>query len=381
MMSRLGRDTKYAIRNTQYVRYDIVMIEKIRRLAQEYVDLGVKLQDTAVHADLRELTRIGKRMAELEPAVKIVREYDRIQLAVDAINDVRDDPELRQMAEREAEEARTGLPGLEERMREVLIPKDPDDERSVIVEVRAGAGGEEAALFAGELLRMYLRYAEERGWKSEFMEKSDAESGGVKEASARIDGAGAYGELKYESGVHRVQRIPSTEAKGRIHTSTATVAILPEAAEVDIAIRQEDLRIDTYRASGAGGQHVNKTESAVRITHAPTGLVVACQTERSQQRNRALAMSLLRSRLYAARQEQLAKERGDLRSGQVGTGDRSEKIRTYNFTQDRVTDHRIGRNFSNLPSIMEGNIQAIIEALQATRREQQLAESASVSAK
>ncbi len=330
---------------------------------------------------MRELTRIGKRMAELEPAVKIVREYDRIQLAVDAINDVRDDPELRQMAEREAEEARTGLPGLEERMREVLIPKDPDDERSVIVEVRAGAGGEEAALFAGELLRMYLRYAEERGWKSEFMEKSDAESGGVKEASARIDGAGAYGELKYESGVHRVQRIPSTEAKGRIHTSTATVAILPEAAEVDIAIRQEDLRIDTYRASGAGGQHVNKTESAVRITHAPTGLVVACQTERSQQRNRALAMSLLRSRLYAARQEQLAKERGDLRSGQVGTGDRSEKIRTYNFTQDRVTDHRIGRNFSNLPSIMEGNIQAIIEALQATRREQQLAESASVSAK
>ena len=353
--------------------YDVSMIEKIRTLAQEYVDLGKQLQDPAVHAHPKELARIGKRMRELEPAVQILSDYERNQATIEEVGAVRNEPEFLMLAEQEAEDARHKMVKLQEHMREVLIPRDPDDDRSVIVEVRAGAGGEEAALFAGELLRMYLRYAEERGWKTEIMDKSDAESGGVKEASARIEGTGAYGALKFESGVHRVQRIPETEAKGRVHTSTATVAILPEVEDVDIEVRQEDLRIDTYRASGAGGQHVNKTESAVRITHIPSGVVVACQTERSQQRNRALAMSLLRSRLYAERQEQQAKERGELRSGQIGSGDRSEKIRTYNFPQDRVTDHRIGQNFSNLPSVMEGNIQNIIDALKAKEREERLA--------
>ncbi|MFA6039116.1 MAG: peptide chain release factor 1 [Candidatus Peribacteraceae bacterium] len=349
------------------------MIEKLRALAREVEELGMMLQDPAVHGNPKEIARIGKRMAELEPVIGLLHEYERYQSMVDGADAVLDDPDLRLLAEEEAEEARRNLPQLEERIRAFLLPKDKDDERSVIVEVRAGAGGEEAALFAGELLRMYLRYAEEQGWKSEIMNLSDADGGGIKEASARIEGKGVYGALKFESGVHRVQRIPETEAKGRVHTSTATVAILPEAEEADIEIKNEDLRIDTYRASGAGGQHVNKTESAVRITHIPSGVVVACQTERSQQRNRALAMSLIRSRLYAAREEQLAKERGDMRSGQVGSGDRSEKIRTYNFPQDRVTDHRIGQNFSNLPSIMEGNIKGLIEALQAKEQEERMA--------
>lgn len=219
---------------------------------------------------------------------------------------------------------------------------------------------------------MYLKYAEIRGWKTELLDMSQADAGGVKEASARIEGTGVYGELKFESGVHRVQRIPATENKGRVHTSTTTVAILPEAEEVDITVRNEDLRIDTYRSGGAGGQHVNKTESAIRITHIPSGVVVACQTERSQLKNRALAMSLLRSRLYAAEQERLAKERTDLRSGQVGTADRSEKIRTYNFPQDRITDHRANVNFSNIPSVMLGKLDPIVEAMKKWEEDEML---------
>ncbi|MEK7218747.1 MAG: peptide chain release factor 1 [Patescibacteria group bacterium] len=349
------------------------MIAKLRSLAREYEDMSKALMDPAVHGNPREIARIGKRMRELEPAIGMLREYERYHAMIAEASAVRDDPDLRLLAEEEAGEARRDLPKLEERMRVFLVPKNKDDGRSVIVEVRAGAGGEEAALFAGELLRMYLRFAEGHKWKTELMNMSDAEGGGLKEASARIEGSGVYGALKFESGVHRVQRIPETEAKGRVHTSTATVAILPEAEEVDIEVKPEDLRIDTFRASGAGGQHVNKTESAVRITHIPTGVIVACQTERSQQRNRALAMSLLRSRLYAAREEQLAKERGDMRSGQVGSGDRSEKIRTYNFPQDRVTDHRIGKNFSNLPSVMEGRIEEIIAALHERDLQEKLA--------
>lgn len=349
------------------------MIEKIRKLRDEYRDLEQRIQDPTVHGDPKEIARIGKRMSDLEPVMPMLEEYDRCERSIQDAKELTD-PELKVLADEEAADAERRMPGLLQKMKSFLIPRDPDDSKSVIIEVRAGAGGEEASLFAAELLRMYLRFSEERGWKTEILDSSNADGGGIKEASCRIEGRGVYGELKYESGVHRVQRIPATEAKGRVHTSTVTVAILPEAEEVDIKIRNEDLRIDTFRASGAGGQHVNKTESAIRITHVPTGVVVACQTERSQQKNRSLGMSLLRSRLYAAEQERLAKERGELRSGQIGTGDRSEKIRTYNFPQDRVTDHRANANFSNIPGIMEGDIGKIIEALKAKDEEDKLAQ-------
>jgi len=348
------------------------MIEKIRALANEHDELSKKLFDPSVHSNPKELARIGKRLSELEPLIDLLKEYDAAQVAIAEAGKHDGDPELKSMAEEEAKVARQKLPGLEERMQTFLVPKDQDDDRDVILEVRAGAGGEEAALFAAELLRMYLRYAEEKGWKTQILDKSDAEAGGLKEASISIKGNGVYGELKFESGVHRVQRIPATEAKGRVHTSTATVAILPEAEEVDIAIKTEDLRIDTYRSGGAGGQNVNKVETAVRITHIPTNVVVACQTERSQLQNKTRAMTLLRSRLYAAQREKLAKERGELRSGQVGSGDRSEKIRTYNFPQDRLTDHRLERNFSNLPAIMEGDLGSIVEALRMKDMEERL---------
>ena len=311
-------------------------------------------------------------MKELEPLVDLLKQYDKAQQSITDAKDASLDGELLEMAQSEAKEAQAQLPDIEKRLRAFLVPADPDDDKSVMMEVRAGAGGDEAALFAAELLRMYLRFAEIQGWKTEMLSQSLTEGGGLKEAECRIEGAGAYGMLKYESGVHRVQRIPSTESKGRIHTSTATVAILPEAEEVDIKIRQEDLKIDTFRSGGAGGQNVNKVESAIRITHIPTGTVVACQTERSQLKNRELAMSSLRSRIYSAEQEKRSKERGDLRSGQIGSGDRSEKIRTYNFPQDRMTDHRIEQSFSNLPSIMEGNFEKVVQTLQEADTEQRL---------
>lgn len=339
------------------------MIDKLRLLAKEFNDLQASYSSEDVLNNPKELARIGKRIKELQPLTEMLAQYDALERSIKDAEDPSLDGELKEMAVEEAKEARAKIPELEERMRAFLVPKDPDDDKSVIIEIRAGAGGDEASLFAAELMRMYLRFAESQGWATEMLSQSIMDGGGLKEAECRMEGAGAYGMLKYESGVHRVQRIPETEAKGRIHTSTATVAVLPEAEEVDIKIRPEDLKIDTFRSGGAGGQNVNKVESAIRITHIPTGTVVACQTERSQLKNRELAMSLLRSRIYSAEQEKLAKARGDLRSGQIGTGDRSEKIRTYNFPQDRMTDHRIEQNFSNLPSIMEGNIDKIIQSM------------------
>lgn len=349
------------------------MFEKLQALADEYAALSLQIQQPGTLSNPGEIARIGKRLSVLEPLVHLLDEHRKMSAAVAYVDQVRGDPEMLALAEDEAQAAKSRLPLLEQEMKAYLVPRDPDDDKSVILEVRAGTGGEEAALFAGELMRMYLRYAEMQGWTVEMMSISAADGGGVKEASCKIEGRGAYGKLKYESGVHRVQRIPATENKGRVHTSTVTVAILPEAEEVDLTIRPEDLRIDTFRSGGAGGQNVNKVESAVRVTHLPTGVAVACQTERSQQKNRVLAMNLLRSRLYSAERDRLAKERGDMRSGQIGSGDRSEKIRTYNFPQDRLTDHRIGESFSNLPSLMEGNIGKLVETLREKDQQDKIA--------
>src|SRR3989344_896827 len=348
------------------------MIEKIAALVAEYTALEKELSDPVTLTQPQEIKRIGKRMAELRELLPLYEEWKECEKILQEVEATKNDPELHALALEEAAKAEEQIPLLEEKMKRFLVPPDPDDDKSVILEIRAGTGGDEAALFAAELFRMYMRFAERNRWKTELIESSTADAGGIKEVIMRVMGRGVYGTLKFESGVHRVQRIPKTENKGRVHTSAATVAILPEAEEVDIVIKQEDLRIDTFRAGGAGGQHVNKPESAVRITHIPTNTVVACQSERSQLQNRVLAMSLLRSRIYSAEQERLAKERGDMRSGQIGTGDRSEKIRTYNFPQDRLTDHRLNENFSNLPMIMEGNLDDLVKALQEADREQRL---------
>ena len=339
------------------------MVAKLLAIEERFDEIEKQLQDPNTAGDFEELARLGKVRAELEPKVAIIRQYLKALLDIKEAEELQCDPEMKELAEAEIVSLAAQLPALEQNVKAFLVPKDPNDEKSVIVEIRPAAGGDEAGLFAAELFRVYTRYAERRKWKYEVVEHEDTGLGGISRVVFSIDARGAYSQLKHESGVHRVQRVPATESGGRIHTSTVTVAVLPEAEEVDVEMKADDLEVSTFRASSAGGQHVQKNETAIRIIHRPTGIVVTCQDERSQQQNRLKAMQVLRTKLYQIEQEKLASERGALRKGQIGTGDRSEKIRTYNFPQSRITDHRIGLSLHNMLTFMDGDIQDMIDAL------------------
>ena len=348
------------------------MIEKVQKLLEEFQGLEEQLASPENVADQKKFRELSVRYAQLREDIDLLREFETAWKNRAEADEMlaSGDEEMKEIAEEQKSLAEKKLAELEDKLKIALLPKDKNEGKSVIVEVRAGTGGEEAALFAAELARAYVRFAESENLKTEIISKSDADAGGAKEVVFRVEGACAFSNFKFEAGTHRVQRIPTTESKGRIHTSAVTVAVLPEAEEVDVEIKPDEIRIDTFCSSGPGGQSVNTTYSAVRITHLETGLVVSQQDEKSQIKNKAKAMQVLRSRLLALREEEAARERGELRSGMVGSGDRSEKIRTYNFPQDRVTDHRISKNFSNLPKILEGNFAEIVQSL----RESEVAE-------
>jgi peptide chain release factor 1 len=341
------------------------MLNKLEEVADRFREVEGLLSDPTVMSDQNRYRALTKEHSELIDVVKGYERCCRIREEIDGSQELLKDPdaEVREMANAEVSELEAELTALEERLKLMLLPKDPNDQRNVILEVRAGTGGDEAALFAGDLFRMYCRYADRQGWKVELLSSAESEAGGYKEVIALVSGKGVFSRFKYESGTHRVQRVPETEAQGRIHTSACTVAVMPEAEDVEVDIDPSDLRIDLYRASGAGGQHVNKTESAVRITHVPTGVVVACQDEKSQHKNKAKAMKVLQSRILDAMQaEQHAKMAAD-RKSQVGSGDRSERIRTYNFPQGRCTDHRVNLTLYKLEAIMQGDLDEVVDTL------------------
>ena len=351
------------------------MIGRLEEILQRYYKLQDLVADPKVISNMDEWKKYTKELADMEETVRKYLEYKKVesdQSQAKALYELETDKEMRDMLEEEIYECKDKLAAITDELKILLLPKDPNDDKNVIIEIRAGAGGEEAALFAYELYRMYLKFAEKNRWKTEIIDISETEIGGLKEIVFSMSGKGVYSKMKYESGVHRVQRVPETESQGRVHTSTVTVAVLPEVEDIEITIDEKDLRVDTLRSSGAGGQHINKTESCIRLTHLPTGIVVTCQDERSQIKNREKAMKVLKSRLYDYYNSKYEKEYADNRKSQIGTGDRSERIRTYNYPQGRVTDHRIGMTLYNLPNFIMGDIDEMIEALAIADREAKL---------
>ena len=353
------------------------MFKKLDKMLERYDKLNKLVGDSDVIAKIDEWKAYAKELADMRETVEKYTEYKKTETEIETLNKSllsEEDKEMKELILQETDELKEKSVRIAEELRILLLPKDPDDDKNVIMEIRAGAGGEEASLFAYELYKMYVKYAEKKRWKTEEIDSNETELGGIKEVVFSVNGKSAYSKLKFESGVHRVQRVPETESQGRVHTSTATVAVLPEVTDVEVNIDEKDLRVDTLRSSGAGGQHINKTESCIRLTHIPTGIVVLCQDERSQTKNREKAMKVLKSRLYDYYRSKADKEYSDNRRSQVGTGDRSERIRTYNFPQGRITDHRIGLTLHSIDSFMEGDLDEMIDALGIADRESRLAQ-------